>query len=103
MPTINITVGKKFTLNTQNFSSISPTITLELKDVIDLSDVLKTHKLLEIVADGLLHKQIESDAKTMAVIKKLGFAEYFKKVNEEGNMDEVMEEAIKKLSELPPF
>ena len=100
---INLTVGKKFTLNTQNFSSVSPTVTLEVVDGVELDDVLKVHELLEIIADGLLHKQIESDALTMAHIKKLGFSEYFKKVREESNMDDVMEQAIRKLTEIPPF
>ncbi len=103
MPTLDITVSKKFTLNTGNFSSVSPTITLNLKDVIDVNMLSEVHKHLEIVADALLHKQMESDAKTMAVIKKLGFSKYFKQVEEQGNLDEVLEMAIQKLNELPPF
>ena len=103
MPKCEITVGKKFTLNTQNFSSISPSVTIKIEDIVDVGDILKTHRIVEIIADGLLHKQIESDAKTMSVIKKIGFAKYFKKVKEEGNMDEIMDKAIKKLMEIPPF
>ena len=103
MPTMDITVGKKFTLNTQNFSSISPTLSITFKDIIDIDDLMKIHKLADVIADGLFHKQIESDAKTMAVIKKIGFSEYFKKVHEEGNMDEVLQIAIDKIAKLPPF
>ena len=90
MPKCEITVGKKFTLNTQNFSSISPTINIKITDLTDIRDILKAHKIVELIADGLLHKQIESDAKTMAIIKKIGFAKYFKKVHKEGSMDKVL-------------
>ncbi len=103
MPTLDITVSKKFTINTQNFSSVSPTVTLVLKDVIDAEDIIKTHETLEIIADGLLHKQMESDVVTMSEIKKMGFEKYFKAVRENGNMDAVLEEAIKKITKLPPF
>ena len=103
MPTLDITVGKKFTINTQNFSSVSPTVTLVLKDVIDTEDILKVHEQLEIIADGLLHKQIESDVVTMATIKKMGFEDYFKKVRENGNIDDVIQENIRKIAKLPPF
>jgi dissimilatory sulfite reductase (desulfoviridin) alpha/beta subunit len=103
MPTLDITVGKKFTLNTQNFSSVSPTVTLTLKDVVDTDKLVEVHKNLEIIADALLHKQMESDAVTMATIKKMGFSKYFKTVKENGNMDEVVAEALRKLTELPPF
>ena len=99
MPKCEITVGKKFTLNTQNFSSVSPTLTIKLTGS-DVTNLTKAHELLDIVADGLFHKQLESDAKTMAVIKKLGFAEYFKKIREQqGDMDNVLMNSIKKLSE----
>jgi hypothetical protein len=102
MPTCDITVGKKFTINTQNFSSVSPTLSITFKDVIDINDLLKVHDLADTIADALFHKQMESDLKTMAAIKKLGFADYFKKVNE-SDIDEVLKESIAKIAKLPPF
>ena len=103
MPTLDITVTKKFTLNTQNFSSVSPTVTLTLKDLIDTKDLLEVHETLEMIADGLFHKQLESDAKTMSIIKKIGFAEYFKKIKENGSIDDALTVALEKLVKLPPF
>lgn len=100
---LDITVSKKFTLNTQNYSSVSPTVTLTLRDIVDTADLIEVHKNLEIIADALLHKQMESDAITMATIKKLGFSKYFKEVKENGNMDEVVAQALGKLTKLPPF
>jgi hypothetical protein len=103
MPNLDVTVQKKFTLNTGNYSSIQPSVSITVHNVVDTVDLPKVHKLLDIITDAMLHKQIESDAKTMATVKKLGFSDYFKKVREQGNMDEVLKKAIEKLSELPPF
>ena len=103
MPNLDVTVQKKFTLNTGNYSSIQPSVSITVHNVVDTEDLPKVHKLLDIITDALLHKQIESDSQTMATVKKLGFSDYFKKVREQGNMDEVLKKAIEKLSELPPF
>ena len=103
MPDLDVKVQKKFTLNTGNYSSIQPSVSVTIHHVVDTEDIPKVHKLLDIITDALLHKQIESDAKTMATVKKLGFSDYFKKVREQGNMDEILKKAIEKLSELPPF
>jgi hypothetical protein len=100
---LDITVQKKFTLNTGNYSSIQPSVSLTFHGLVDDKDITKVHNLLDIITDGLLHKQIESDALTMATIKKMGFSDYFKKIKEQGNMDETIEEACRKLTELPPF
>ena len=80
---IKLTIQKKFTLNTQNYSSISPSLTMEIIEGVDAEKILSAHSKLEIIADALFHKQIESDLKTMAVIKQMGFSEYFKNINKE--------------------
>ena len=98
-----VTVTKKFTLKTGNYSSISPSVSVSINNVKPL-DMGDAHRQLEIVADGLLHDQIESDAKTMATIKKLGFSEYFKNIDRE-KLDESVEQALGELNGLedPPF
>lgn len=93
---IKLTVGKKFTLNTQNFSSVSPSIILEIVDGVSADKIFDAHAKLELLADALLHDQIKSDAKTMASIKKLGFGEYFKQIDKE-EMDERVEIALGEL------
>ena len=98
----DITVQKKFTLNTGNYSSIQPSVSITKHGVVD-EDIPKVHELLDVITDGLLHKQIESDALTMATIKKMGFSDYFKKIKENGNMDDIIEDAVKKLSNTIPF
>ena len=98
----DITVSKKFTLNTGNFSSIQPSVSITKHGIVDEKDLPKVHRLLDIITDALLHKQIESDAKTMDEMKRLGFEEYFGKINKE-KMDEVLKKAVEKLEEFPPF
>lgn len=96
---IKLTVSKRFTLNTQNFSSVSPSITLEIVDGVDANKLFDAHADLELVADALLHDQIKSDATTMATIKKIGFGEYFKKIDQD-DMDKRVEEALGELVNL---
>lgn len=93
---LNLTVGKKFTLNTQNYSSVSPSVIIEVVDGVDAERISDVHRNLELIADALLHEQIKNDALTMATIKKLGFAEYFKQIDQE-KMDEDFERALGEL------
>jgi predicted sugar kinase len=93
---IDVNVGKKFTLNTGNYSSISPSVSITAHDI-DVKDTDRVSTLLTDIADVLLHEQIETDAKTMASIKKMGFGEYFKKLDRE-KMESSLENAIDELS-----
>jgi hypothetical protein len=93
---IRISLQKKFTLNTQNYSSISPAITLDIVDGVDAENVSDAHRYLSTIADLLLHEQIEDDAKTMATMKALGFSKYFKSLDHE-KMDEQFEQVLQKL------
>ena len=93
---IDVSVNKKFTLNTGNFSSISPSLSLTAHDI-DSKDVDRVHTLLGDVADVLLHDQIQTDATTMASIKKMGFGKYFKSIDRD-RMTKTMESALNELS-----
>lgn len=78
----DVTLGKKFTFNTGNYSSTQPLLTITVKDV-DSEDILKIHEQLDIVVDGLYHKQMDSDIKTMATVKQMGFEKYLQEINQE--------------------
>lgn len=97
-----MTIGKRFTINTQNYSSISPTLIIKIDSLNDPKDLIEAHGHLHNITDGLYQSQIENDAKTMAIIKKLGFAEYFKQIDQR-KIEEVIEESVRKLASLPPF
>lgn len=93
-----INISKKFTVNTGNYSSVSPSVSLSISDV-PLDKVEKVHKHLDIIADGLVHEQIESDTMTMGTMKKLGIGEYFSKINKD-QMKQVIDNSIRKIIEV---
>lgn len=88
----DVMISKKMTLNTGNYSSVSPMCTLTLKDV-DLERVQEVHEKLDMIADALYHKQLISDIKTMGVIKSMGFDSYFDSLNME-EMDTIIKDSI---------
>lgn len=77
-----INISKKFTINTGNYSSVQPSISLTINNV-PVEKIQQVHKTIEIIADGLLHEQIESDILTMADMKKYGLGEYFSSIDKE--------------------
>jgi hypothetical protein len=86
----DVSVSKKFTFNTGNYSSVGPALILTVKDV-DVNQIQKVHENLDIIADGLYHKQMISDIQTMGDVKGVGFEKYF------GSLDErMMDDEIKK-------
>lgn len=91
----DVSVGKKFTFNTGNYSSAGPTLILTLKDI-DIEKIQKIHEKLDIIVDGLYHKQMRSDINTMATVKRMGFEDYFNEVDE----DEIDDEINKNISEI---
>lgn len=99
MPNIELTVGKKFTINTQNFSSVSPTFTIKLNGIEDLEKVNEVHELLELIADGLWHKQMINDIKSMATLKSMGVGKYVEEL-EKNDIDGSINDALKKLIDI---
>lgn len=93
---LKLTVQKKFTINTNNYTSISPTLTIEVVDGIDAEKLSDAHLYLSNIADILFHDQLKDDAITMATIKKIGLGDYIKSLDQE-KMDEKYEELMQKL------
>lgn len=93
-----ITVSKKSTINTGNYSSVQPSVSLTIHDV-PLKEIKQIHKDLDIIADVLFHEQIKSDAETMGDMKKLGLGEYFSKINNE-QMIKDLEDSINSIIEI---
>jgi hypothetical protein len=87
-----LNVAKKFTINTGNYSSVQPSVSLTVHDV-PLDKIQEVHKHLDIIADGLVHEQIESDIATNLTIRKLGFKEYFEKIDKD-QFKQVMKTSI---------
>jgi hypothetical protein len=93
---VDVNVSKKFTFNTGNYTSIQPVVSVTARDV-DVEDVKKVHEKLNIITDVLIHDQIQDDAVTMATVKKLGFKEYFNKIDKD-KMQNEMTKAIRDLT-----
>ena len=97
----DVTVSKKFTINTGDFSSIQPNVSMTLKDV-KLEDSIEAHTLLETIVDGLFHIQMKNDGKTMGTLKNMGFGSFLSELNENEIMSDiegVMDELKEKLNE----
>lgn len=95
---VTVNVGKKFVINTGNYSSVSPSVSLTIHEV-PIEEVIQAHEDIDIIADFLIHKQIKDDAKTMAAMKKLGLGEYFKRINKE-QMKEAVENSMNRIANI---
>jgi hypothetical protein len=84
----DVTVSKKFTINTGDFSSIQPNISLTIKDV-EAENVIEAHTLLETIVDGLFHVQMKNDGKTMGTLKNMGFGSFISELNESEILEDV--------------
>jgi len=91
----DITLGKKFTFNTGDFSSVGPFLTITIKDI-DIDKIKEIHNELDIIVDGLYHRQLDSDIKTMGAVKGMGYGKYLQEINLD-EIDEVVSNSIKKL------
>lgn len=77
----DVTVSKKFTINTGDFSSIQPNTVITLKDV-EFDKVVEVHTLLETIVDGLFHIQMKNDGRTMGTLKNMGFGSFLSELDE---------------------
>ncbi len=84
----DVTVSKKFTINTGDFSSIQPNTSITLKDI-DLENVVDAHALLETIVDGLFHIQMKNDGRTMGTIKNMKFGSFLAELDENDIMEGV--------------
>ena len=93
----DISITKKLTINTGNYTSVSPQLILTLKDV-DVRRISEIHKKLDIITDGLYHKQLLSDIDTMATMKKMGLEDYLTKLDVK-EIDKEVEKNIRELKD----
>jgi hypothetical protein len=87
---IDVTVSKKFTINTGDYSSIQPNLSLTIKDV-EAENVIDTHALLETIVDGLFHIQMKTDGRTMGTLKNMGFGSFLSELDENDILEGVKE------------
>lgn len=95
--TVSITIGKKLTINTGNYSSIQPSVSITMDDV-DLRDFEDKHASLETLASSMLVKNIQEHLNFMEPIKRSGPKDFVEAIDEEV-MESEVDDAIKSLME----
>lgn len=78
MPTVDVNISKKMTINTGNYSSIGPSVSFTIKDV-DSEKAKEITELLDDIANIEFTKQILMLTSKMEEIKIKGLKEYVKK------------------------
>ena len=71
MEKIDITIGNKMTINTQNYSSIQPTVSITIKDV-PLDRVIETKIQMNNILSIFMTEEINNLSSTMETIKTIG-------------------------------
>jgi len=91
----DLTVSKKATINTGNYSSITPSISLTLKDV-DVDKIPEVYEHLNTISGALFLKEFEELADTQEAVKTLGIRDYFSHLDK-GQMENDVMDAMKAL------
>jgi len=95
----DITLSKKATINTGNYSSITPSVSITLKDV-DASQIERAYQDMNIITAVLFLSEYKVMAELQDDSKKLGITKFFETLNEEKeDMKTDFEEAVKNLAE----
>ena len=97
----DVTVNKKMTINTGNYSSVQPSVSITLKDVY-IENVEDTYKNLSLITHALLMKEIVVLQMTQQEIQEIGLKKFTKALDLE-EVQKDMYEAIKNLSGIPEF
>lgn len=96
---MDITISKKATFNTGNYSSITPSVSVTLKDV-NLDDTEQTYQDLNIISAVFFLSEYRVMAEFQDESKKLGVRKFFELLDEEKEtMKSDFEEAVKRLAE----
>jgi len=94
MSKLDITVGRDMTINTGNYSSIKPNVSITIKDV-DGKDFQKAYEDISNLADAMFGLETLKLAEEMQTIKAKGPVEYFEMLN---NAKEVIRGQLERFS-----
>jgi hypothetical protein len=95
---LDITVGKKMTINTGNYSSIQPSISITAKDV-DIENHNTVKHDLEVLCNANLLNQIKEDFTLMEGFKLIGLKEIIESLDI-NTMENDVSDSIRRLSTL---
>jgi len=90
MTKYDITLDRSMTLNTGNFSSIKPSVSITIKDI-DKNKIDEEYKKLSNVLDAMLALETISISEEMGSALSMGHKEYVKNLeNAKNNMERVI-------------
>lgn len=101
MKKCDVTVNKKMTINSGNYSSIQPSVSVTIKDTY-VEDIEDTYKNLEVIVDILLMEEIKSLSETQEDIQKLNVKKFLSSLNTD-NMTTELKKSIQNLSGMVKF
>lgn len=93
---IDVTVSKKMTINTGNYSSIQPSVSITAKDI-DVKDYDEVKEDLTSVMESLFIQNLEVHSDDMQMIKDHGLPRYLSSINRE-QMNKEIENCLRRLS-----
>ena len=95
----DITLSKKATINTGNYSSITPSVSLTLKDV-DITQLERAYEDLNVISAVFFLSEYRVMAELQDDSKKLGITKFFETLDiERRQMKLDFETAVKNLAE----
>lgn len=97
----DVTVKKQMTINTGNYSSIQPSVSITMKDVY-IENIEEIYKDIELITSVLLIEEIESLNDTQDDIKKLGTNNFLDGINID-DMKADLKAAIERTSGMAKF
>lgn len=95
MAKCDLTVEKSMTINTGNYQSVKPGVSITLKDV-DVENLEKEYENLSIAVSALLSKNLVDLEEDGRAIQNIGLSKYIAALKE--NMDKI-DTAIKEYAE----
>ena len=91
-----MTVAKKATINTGNYSSITPSVSLTLNGI-EVEEVIEVYEDMDILTAAMFVREFETMTEIQEDVKTGGIANFFDKLQRE-DMDVDVTEAIKRLA-----
>lgn len=93
----DMTVSKKATINTGNYSSITPSVSLTLNGV-EIEEVIEVYEDMDMLTAAMFIREFEGMVDIQNDVKTGGITEFFKKLERE-EMDNDVTAAIKRLAQ----
>lgn len=97
----DVTVKKQMTINTGNYSSIQPSVSITLKDVY-VENIDETYKDIDIITSVLLIDEIESLTDVQDDVQKMGTKNFLDSIDVD-DMKTDLKKSIEKLSGIVKF